>query len=405
MQATQDKRPLAGVRVIEFGQFIAGPGATQILADLGADVVKIESANGDNGRRFGVSEATGGRSGMFMAYNRGKRSIVLDMRQSAGLSIARKLALNADVVLQNTRAGVMEALGLDGPSLRREKPGLIHVSISGFGTLGPSRRRPGLDIAAQAESGMMSVTGERNGAPLKTGFAVADVATASAAANATLAALFRRARTGEGETIETSLLEAAIVLQAQLWAEYQCTQKLPVRTGNAQPLVAPGADLIKVQDGHVVVSAYMDDHWRRLCKAIERPELATDSRFAENNARVRNRPALVAILEQALGGQTGEAVRVHLERHEVVVGVVRDYAQVMASTDVQAAGVFRPVRDGQGGELMLSGLPFRLADASNEEATLAVPALGEHTTELLMQAGYALDEIERLRSSGAIGGN
>ena len=405
MQATQDKRPLAGVRVIEFGQFIAGPGATQILADLGADVVKIESANGDNGRRFGVSEATGGRSGMFMAYNRGKRSIVLDMRQSAGLSIARKLALNADVVLQNTRAGVMEALGLDGPSLRREKPGLIHVSISGFGTLGPSRRRPGLDIAAQAESGMMSVTGERNGAPLKTGFAVADVATASAAANATLAALFRRARTGEGETIETSLLEAAIVLQAQLWAEYQCTQKLPVRTGNAQPLVAPGADLIKVQDGHVVVSAYMDDHWRRLCKAIERPELATDSRFAENNARVRNRPALVAILEQALGGQTGEAVRVHLERHEVVVGVVRDYVQVMASTDVQAAGVFRPVRDGQGGELMLSGLPFRLADASNEEATLAVPALGEHTTELLMQAGYALDEIERLRSSGAIGGN
>ncbi len=405
MQSTADQRPLVGIRVIEFGQFIAGPGATQILADLGADVVKIESPNGDNGRHFGVSEATRGRSGMFMAYNRGKRSIVLDMRQPMGLSVARKLALDADVVLQNARTGVMEALGLDGPSLRREKPGLIHVSISGFGTQGPSRQRPGLDIAAQAESGMMSVTGERDGTPLKTGFAVADAATASAAANATLAALFRHARTGEGETIETSLLETAIVLQAQLWAEYQCTQKLPVRSGNAQPLVAPGADLIKVQDGHIVVSAYMDDHWQRLCKAIGQPELATDPRFAENNARVRHRPALIAILEQALSGHTGETARAHLEHHAVVVGVVRDYAQVMSHADVQAAGVFRPVHDGHGGELMLPGLPFRLASTATAQAMLAVPALGEHTTALLTEAGYAPDEIEHLRACGVTGGH
>ncbi|MBO9353074.1 CoA transferase [Bordetella petrii] len=393
MTSSQDCRPLAGVRVVEFGQFIAGPGATQILADLGADVVKIESPHGDNGRRFGVGAATGGRGGLFMAYNRGKRSVVLDMRQPAGLLAARRLALAADVVVQNLRAGTAQALGLDADALRREKPSLIHVTISGFGTRGPSHKRPGLDIAAQAESGMMSITGELEGPPLKVGFPIADVSTATAAANAILAALFRGARTGNGETIETSLLAVGISLQAQIWAEYQCTGKLPPRSGNAQPLVAPAADLIPVADGHIVVSAYLDDHWRRLCAAIGQPELTSDPRFIDNTARVKNRPALVEILCQALGSLSGEAARTRLERHQVVVGMVRNYAQVLASPDVEAMGIFQPVRDEKGGELMLPGLPFTFSSCPDRGRAPAVPALGQHTSEVLREAGFARDEI------------
>jgi crotonobetainyl-CoA:carnitine CoA-transferase CaiB-like acyl-CoA transferase len=402
-RTAHDELPLAGIQVVEFGQFIAGPGATQILADLGASVTKIESPNGDNGRRFGVSAATQGRSGLFMAYNRGKRSIVVDMRQPEGLAVARDLALKADVVVQNARAGVMQSLGLDAATLRAAKPGLIYVSVSGFGSGGPSRERPGLDIAAQAESGMMSITGERGGTPLKAGFPVADVSTANSTANAILAALFRHARTGRGETIETSLLAVAISMQAQIWAEYQCTGKLPERAGNAQPLVAPAADLIAVRDGHIVISAYLDDHWRRLCAAIGQPALATAAAFATNNERVRNRAALMEMLGAALGVFTGEEARALLERHGVVVGVVRSYPQVLASADVQASGVFEAIDDGQGGEVRLPGLPFRFEGAPRGTAMPAVPRLGQHTDELLAQAGYAEADIARLKAAGVVG--
>ncbi|UTW12593.1 CaiB/BaiF CoA transferase family protein [Marinobacterium rhizophilum] len=402
MQTARDNKPLAGVRVVEFGQFIAGPGATQILADLGADVIKIESPNGDNGRRFGVNAASKGRSGMFMAYNRGKRSIALDLRHPDGAAIARKLALGADVVVQNTRVGVMAAIGLDAATLREQKPGLIYASISGFGTAGPSRQRPGLDIAAQAESGMMSLTGEPGGTPLKTGFAVVDAATATATANAILAALFRNARSGEGATIETSLLAVAIGLQAQIWAEYGCSGRLPQRAGNAQPLVAPAADLIKVSDGYIVLSAYMEDHWKRLCEAIGQPELATDSRFATSNARVQHRPALMAILHDAFGTLAGEEVRAKLEAFGVVVGVVRDYAQVQASKDVQACGIFQSVADGLGGEVQVPGLPFSLADATQGAAPARVPGLGEHSAEILQQAGFDAAQAQVLAEAGVV---
>ena len=404
-----NEQPLAGIKVIEFGQFIAGPGATQILADLGAEVIKIESFNGDNSRRFGVSERSGHRSGMFMAYNRGKKSVALDLRNAEGVAVARELALGADVVVQNSRVGVMESLGLDAASLRARKPSLIHASISGFGTRGPSRERPGLDIAAQAESGMMSLTGEPGGTPLKTGFAVVDAATATAAANAILAALFRCARHGEGATIETSLLAVAVGLQAQIWAEYGCSGQLPQRAGNAQPLVAPAADLIQVRDGHIVISAYMEDHWQRLCRAIDQPELGTDPRFATSNDRVANRPAMVAILTEALGGHGGEEARARLEAFGVVCGVVRNYEQVRASADVEAIGIFQTVHDGKGGEVDVPALPYTFvgsaavetdADAAPQASFL--PELGQHTLEVLEQAGFPAQRRQALLDAQVI---
>ncbi|MBP0631677.1 MULTISPECIES: CaiB/BaiF CoA-transferase family protein [unclassified Cupriavidus] len=397
--ASRQDLPLAGIRVAEFGQFIAAPGAAMMLADLGADVVKVEALRGDSARRF---DGTSPQSPMFLAYNRGKRGIALDLRSSAGVEAARRLALSSDVVLHNTRYGVMEALGLDAGTLRAAKPELVYAAISGFGTRGPSRSRPGLDIAAQAESGMMSVTGEAGGQPLKAGFALIDAATALAAGNAILAALFRRLRTGMGETVETSLLRVGIQLQAQLWAEYQCSGALPVRSGNSQPKAAPAADVIAVADGHVVLSAYLDEHFGRLCQAIGQPALAHDPRFASNALRVQNRPALLAILREALRHLSGDAARALLERHHVVVGVVRDYHQVGAADDVRAGGILRAVGNGEGGHLELPGLPFTLASMKTDDIAV-VPRLGQHTAEVLAELGYDAAQINDLVRAGAIG--
>lgn len=404
MMESPPKGMLAGMRVLEFGQFIAGPGATQVLAELGADVVKVEGPSGDNARRYGASALTKWRSGMFLAYNRGKRSVALNMRHPEGLAVARKLALQADVVLQNLRPGTVEALGLDAASLRQEKPSLIHASISGFGLHGPSRQRSCLDIAAQAESGLMSVTGERGGAPLKVGFTVADVATANAAAQAILAAYIQRMRTGEGETIEASLLAAGVAIQAQLWGEFGYTGQMPTRSGNSQPLVAPAADLITVRDGHVVISAYLQDHWRRFCSAIGHPGMADDPRFVDNTARVANRAQIIAIAQQALGHLTGEQARELLERHSLVVGVVRDFAQVLESEDVRASGVFQPTVDETGERLLMPTLPFRFSRPHAGEGTAPrSPGLGEHTDQVLAEAGFDAQDIRRLRACGAVG--
>ncbi|WP_137927214.1 CoA transferase [Cupriavidus sp. 2SB] len=396
---TQKDLPLAGIRVVEFGQFIAAPGAAMLLADLGADVIKVEPLRGDSARRF---DGTSAQSPMFLAYNRGKRAIALDLRTASGLQAARKLALSCDVVLHNARPGSMESLGLDAATLRDAKPELVHASVTGFGTRGPSRLRPGLDIAAQAESGMMSVTGEAGGQPLKAGFALIDAATALATANAIVVALFRRFRTGHGDTIETSLLTVGVHLQAQLWAEYQCSGALPVRSGNSQPKAAPAADVIEVADGHIVLSAYLDEHWARLCSAINQPALAGDPRFANNALRVQNRPAMLAILQDALRGFAGEDARALLERHQVVVGVVRDYRQVEASADVQANALLMAVGDGLGGEIVLPGLPFRMGAAA-QASTPVVPRLGEHTAQVLRELGYDDESIAAMARNGAIG--
>ncbi|GJG93806.1 CaiB/BaiF CoA-transferase family protein [Cupriavidus pauculus] len=396
---THQDLPLAGIRVAEFGQFIAAPGAAMLLADLGADVIKVEPLRGDSARRF---DGTSNQSPMFLAYNRGKRAIALDLRQPAGAQAARQLAMSCDVVLHNARPGSMESLGLDAATLRQARPELVHASVTGFGTRGPSRLRPGLDIAAQAESGMMSVTGEAGGQPLKAGFALIDAATALATSNAIVAALFRRFRTGLGDTIETSLLTVGVHLQAQLWAEYQCSGALPVRSGNSQPKAAPAADVIAVADGHLVLSAYLDEHWARLCTAIGQPALATDARFASNPLRVLNRPAMLAILHDALRGHTGEEARALLERHQVVVGVVRDYRQVEASADVRANDLLMAVADGLGGQLTLPSLPFQMGSVPRATDPV-VPRLGQHTVEVLGELGYTADAIDAMAAEGAVG--
>jgi crotonobetainyl-CoA:carnitine CoA-transferase CaiB-like acyl-CoA transferase len=383
--------PLAGIRVIDFGQYIAGPGAAMALAELGASVTKIEPLSGDQARHIGRY----GES-MVRAYNRGKRSIALDLKSEAGREVALRLIARSDVVIQNLRPGAVEKLGLGPAEVRARFPKVIYLSISGFGSTGPSRERPGYDIAAQAESGLMSVTGEPDRLPQKVGVPIVDAAAAQLGAQAVLAALFGRERSGAGETLEVSLLETALHLQAATWCEYLAGAPEPTRIGDGQPHNAPAAEVLPTRDGHVVLSAYAEEHWQRFCRVIGREELASDPRFADNTRRVANRPALRDVLREVLAGYTSEEFVALMGRNQIVAGAVRRYRDVLASEDLAASGLLVEAAAPAGQGYRAMGLPYRIGDAPRP-APAAAPECGADGAELLAEAGYAEDEIAALR--------
>lgn len=391
--------PLQGIRVVELGNYIAGPGTAMTLGDLGAEVVKIESLEGDMARHTGHFGHA-----MLRAYNRSKKSIALDLRAPRGVEIARRLIARADVLVQNLRPGAAEALGLGADALRAAQPGLIYVSISGFPAGSPSRDRPGYDIAAQAESGLMSVTGEPQGLPQKVGATIIDTATVQVAAQAVLAALFRRVRTGIGETIRVSLLEVALNLQLPNWSDYMVRGVEPTRSGDGQPMNAPAADIFSTRDGMVVVSAYVQSHWVRLCETIGCPELATDPCFLTNELRVVNRPAMkLAVSERLSQYGTRECVDL-LTRNNIVVGVVRSYSDALKGEDFRASSmVVEAAPNGDVPGYPSFGLPYELCDTPRPR-TQAAPAHGAHTEEVLRDAGFSAGEIAALNEAGVVKG-
>ncbi|MFB6960545.1 CaiB/BaiF CoA transferase family protein [Streptomyces sp. NPDC056309] len=389
-------KPLEGVRVIDFGQFIAAPAAAQLLGDMGADVIKIEPVNGEAARVIGVPGQA-----MLNAYSRNKRGVALDLKHSRGRRIARELIADADIVIQNLRPGVMESFGLGPRTVRAERPEIVYATVSGFGLHGPSRLRAGLDIAAQAESGIMWVTGEPDREPQKVGFQVVDSTTAYVCAQAVLGAYVRRLRTGQGDEVEVSLLEVALHLQAPNWGTYLLTGKEPIRTGNGQPALAPAADVMPTRDGALVVSAYSDAHFARLCLLLGRPELAKDERFATNGARVRNRPAMLAELRTEFAAMTTDKAMGLLASNGVVAGRINSYGQAMASPDVEASGIFINVTDAAGQESTTLGSPWHLGSVPELPGSGA-PALGQHTAEVLTELGYGPAAIHELEQTGII---
>ncbi len=388
--------PLSNVRVIDMGQYIAGPGAAMVLAELGAQVIKIEPLAGDQARHIGRY----GES-MIRAYSRGKQSIALDLKSDAGREIAWRLIAGCDVVIQNLRPGAVEALGLGASAVRERFPKVIYLSISGFGDLGPSRERPGYDIAAQAESGLMSVTGEPDRLPQKVGVPIIDAAAAHLGAQAVLAALYGRAQTGVGETLRTSLLEVAMHLQATTWCDYLGGAPEPTRIGDGQPNNAPAAEVVPTRDGHIVLSAYADEHWARLCRVLGRASLATDPRFATNALRVRHRAELRIVLRECLSSFTSEECVALLSRNQIVAGFVRSYRQVLQSADVQASGILVDALGAEGQRYPSLGLPYRLGEAPRATPG-AAPACGADTDRVLGEIGLSADEIGELRRQGVV---
>ena len=376
--------PLAGVRVIEFGQYIAVPAAGQSLADLGAEVIKIEPSAGDAARQLGWTDDDCGP--MFTAYNRGKRSVVLDLRSDAGSAAALKLVASADIVLQNMRPGAMHKLGLSAEQLMSQFPRLIYGQVSGFGQRGPASLRAGLDIAAQAESGMMSLNGEAGRDPVRVGFTAVDILTAQSLTSGVLAALFRRSVNGCGALINLSLIDIAVASLANAWAEYRMFNKVPLRRGNGQPTVAPAAEVVATSDGMVVVSAYTEEHFPRLCNAIGSPELAQDARFATNRARVENRAALLAALNTAFNHHSTHAVCELLSNAGVVVGAIRTMDQIRAGQEGVSKDLFVGA---QAGERAPADIPGVVLIDDYKHRPGRVPSLGEHTRQVLSELNQA----------------
>lgn len=393
---TPPTAPLDGIRVLDLGQYIAAPGTGQVLADLGADVIKVESPTGDQARNIGLfGEA------MVAAYNRDKRSIAVDLRRADGLSVLHELLAGADVLIHNFRADSAERLGIGADELCARYPRLIYAQVSGFGLRGPSRDRPGLDIAAQAEFGLMYCTGPADREPQRVGVAIADITAANALATGILAALCRRATTGCGGQVHTSLLEAVVSLQAALWNEYQQTGIAPIRKGNGQALAAPAADVIQVDDGAIVVSAYTSHKWAALCRLIDRPELIDDPRYADNAARVAHRPQLLRSLSEAFTGMTRAQAIGLLDSAGIVCGAIRSLADVADDKDVLAADILVDVMEPNGNVGTSPGLGFSI-DGARRTCSVSAPGCGQHSREILRELGHSEDDIGRLISTGTI---
>ncbi len=359
--------PLKGVKVLDLSRILAGPTCTQLLGDLGATVIKIENpaTGGDDTRQWGppyVEDAEGNRSDLsayFMSSNRNKKSVALDIATPEGQAEILRLASHADILIENFKPGGLAKYGLDYASISKEFPSLVYCSISGYGQTGPNASKPGYDLMAQGYGGIMSLTGDAEGAPMKVGVGIADVMCGMYACVGILAALRHRDLTGEGQQIDLALVDAQIAWLINEGVNYLTSGDVPQRRGNGHPNIVP-YEVYQTADGHVILAVGNDSQFKRFCSFIENPELADDLRFATNPARLENRDALNAILRPALQALDTGSVIAGLEALKVPVGPVRTLDQVFASDQV-AARQMQISMQAEPGEVQLIGNPLNLS--------------------------------------------
>jgi crotonobetainyl-CoA:carnitine CoA-transferase CaiB-like acyl-CoA transferase len=390
--------PLSNVRVLDLSRIMAGPWATQILADLGADVVKVErSVVGDDTRAWGPPFLTGTdgmvtrESGYYLSVNRSKRSIALDLDKPEGQAIAKALAAKSDIVVENFKVGALSRFGLDYESLKAVNPRLIYASITGFGQTGPKRDNPAYDFMIQAMGGLMSVTGEPDsapgGRPQKVGVPITDIMTGMYATIAVLAALARRNETGEGDCIDIGMLDVQVSYLANQAMNYLVSGKVPQRTGNAHPNIQP-QDVFKAADGHLVLVVGNDGQFEKFCGVIGRPDLATDERFAANAGRVRNREALATIINDALAQRPMKQWIAALDAAGVPAGPINTVPDVFEDEQVRHRRMLVRVDHPLAGSVPLVASPMRFALNPLGEPS-APPLLGQHTQEILREIGWS----------------
>jgi crotonobetainyl-CoA:carnitine CoA-transferase CaiB-like acyl-CoA transferase len=375
--------PLSGIRVVDFSRVLAGPYCTMLLADMGADVIKIEQPGaGDDTRAWGPPYL-GTESGYYLSVNRNKRGIALDLKSEEGRAIALDLIRGADVVVENFRVGVMERLGLGYEQLRELKPDIIYGSISGFGRSGPYSDRPGYDLIAEAMSGFMSVTGEPGGVGMRAGVAIGDVTTGMMACNAILAALVHRDRTGEGQLIEASLLDTIVgwLINANLY--YLITGENQPRTGNAHALVVPYQEF-QTQDLPMIITAGNDRLFAALCRVIGRSELSADPRYRRNSDRIANRDSLAAAIEAELAKRPAAEWTELLLDAGVPAAPINTMAEVFSDPHVLARDMLVEVEHASLGTIKLPGVPVKFSETPALART-APPVLGQHTAEVLRE--------------------
>jgi formyl-CoA transferase len=395
MSATDERRALAGLRVIDVTQVMAGPFCAMLLADLGADVIKIEPPRGDSTRQ--MPGGIGGDTPAFNAVNRGKRSVVLDLKQAAGRDALIRLVRLADILIENSRPGVMASLGLDYTTLAALSPALIYASISGYGQTGPYRRKGGLDLIAQGVSGIMSVTGVAGGPPSKSGVPLTDLGAALFALVGILAAVQYRNRTGLGQHVDTSLLDAGVALSVWEATEYFAGSGIPTALGSAHRMVAP-YQAVRCSDGYITIGASNDRTFRRLCGVLGHSEWADDPAFVTNPNRVANRAMLAERIETVTSKRPCAHWLAAFDANDVPCGPINNYSEVFSDAQVVDRELVVQVQHPTLGSIRALGSPIKMS-ATPADVRRSAPRLGEHTEEVLREAGFSLDEIRRLRGA------
>ena len=403
--------PLSHVKVLDLSRILAAPWAGQILADLGAEVTKVERPGaGDDTRLWGPPFLKGPdgsdtqEAGYYLAVNRGKRSITVSLDKPEGQRIVRELAAKADIVLENYKAGTLARYGLDEASLRRINPRLIYCSVTGFGQTGPRRDQPAYDFLIQAMGGLMSVTGERDGrpggGPQKVGVPIVDIMTGMYAAVSVLAALARRNETGVGDYIDIAMLDVQVATLANQAMNYLVSGKVPTRNGNAHPNIQP-QDVYACADGDVILVVGNDGQFGQLCEVLGRPEWSADERFATNAQRVRHTDELSVLLREQFAAWQRDALVVALDAAGVPCGAINSVEEVFRDPQVQARGMLRHVPHPSGVDVPQVASPMRFANTPLG-TQCAPPLLGQHSDEILTELGYGAADIAALRTAGAI---
>jgi crotonobetainyl-CoA:carnitine CoA-transferase CaiB-like acyl-CoA transferase len=393
-------RPLDGVRVVDLSRVLAGPYATMLLADMGAEVIKVEEpGKGDDTRAWPAF--VGGQSTYFMSVNRGKKSLTLDLKQEAGKTVLRKLLAGADVLLENFRPGTLARLGFGWDAVHALNPRLVYASISGFGESGPEAGRPGYDLIIQGESGVMDLTGFPDGPPVKVGNSIADLAAGTMAAHGIVLALLARERTGAGQKVEIAMLEVMASLLTYQGQAYLATGVSPRRKGNQHPSIVP-YEVFQAADGYLTVGVANNSLWGRFCQAIDAPELATDPRFDTEARRVEHREVLVPLLGRIVATRPAAEWLARLERAGVPAGKIKSVGEALESEHLKARGAIVAVSHPAAGRMRMVGPPVRLS-ATPAEVTGPAPLLGEHTDEILMKLlGYSSESVAELREAGVV---
>lgn len=398
---TDSTPPLDGLLVVDLTRVLSGPYCTMLLADMGARVIKIEQpGRGDDTRGWGPP-FVGEESAYFLSINRNKESLTLDLKKPEARGILEQLLDRADILVENFRPGAMERLGFGYDSVSVRWPRLVYCSISGFGQTGPRRGQPGYDAVIQAEAGLMSITGESDGPPLRLGVAIADIVTGMFAAQGISMALLARARSGRGQLVDIGMLDSTVALLTYQAANYFATGRAPGRLGNRHPTIAP-YETFEAADGAFVLAVGNDDLWRRFCRVIELPDLADDPRFVTNRARVRHYDELKPLLDGRLRTLPRADWIALLNRERVPCGAVRDVAEVLNDPQLAAREMVQAVEHAALGTVRALGVPIKLSSTPGTVHT-APPTLGQHTDQILRTDLDLSDaDIARLRSAGAV---
>ena len=393
--------PLENIRVLDLSRVLAGPYCTMLLGDLGADVLKVERpGSGDDTRQWGPPFAAG-ESAYYLCCNRNKRSLTVNLKSDEGRTLVARLAAVSDVLVENFLPGTLDAWGLGYETLKQANPRLVYCSITGFGQTGPLRDAPGYDILIQAMAGVMSITGEPAGNPMKLGVAISDITAGLFASNAILSALFARERTGAGDRIDIALFDSTVAWLANVGSNYLVSGEVPRRLGTAHPNIVP-YQAFQAADQSIIVAVGNDAQFREFCRVIDRPDLAADERFATNARRVECRADLLPLLASLLVQRPAADWLERLERAGVPAGPVNSIDQVFRSQQLAERMMIMAVEHPRIGPLKLAGSPLKMASSAGTPVR-PPPLLGQHTDELLMELlGLTLPEVNGLRSKGVV---